>query len=637
MAISSKLEWYWHRLRAMSAREMALHLRKKFRARADARQIPDFGTVDLSVAGLFPRLPLREAAPAAVNAALQRDVDRILNGKWKAFGHLEINVDNPPHWHTDYLIGRDYKSRKSSFKLDHREQEGGGDIKMIWEPSRWYQVVRLAQGAYFLGHQVAAERCLEWIESWVKENPPYQGLNWTSALETGMRLMQFTWIDALLASSGVPQERLERLRRAVLPPHFWYTLRYLSSGSSANNHLLGEIAGLTLALARWPSLNELGIELEELNTMFEREVLLQFAADGGNMEQALGYHLFSWEFCWQTAKALEASGNPISGEARTRLERAGHFYAKLKARNDSWDFGDSDNAYVTPFFLEEEHCAEEWREWFLGGTSPGIELWWGRFRQPAMPRSGEWELFPSSGYATFHNAQVGARFDFSPLGFLAIAAHGHLDALHLSLSWKGTPVVIDPGTGAYYADKTARNHLASWQAHNGPHLFEGKFPERKGGFMWGSHHHVPRLVNCSRDAITAELELPQTFFSRTIEARANEITVEDRADFKGASEAWKVKWQFAPGMKIEAISPKNFKVTGAGVMLNILLEGWSAAAAFNPPVPEAKGHYLMDLQGNDPAFLCSPLFRKLEVAPYLLLSAPGGVRQTCRTQFLFSS
>ena len=37
-------------------------------------------------------------------------------------------------------------------------------------------------------------------------NPPYRGWNWTSALEAGIRLIQFTWIDALLgahaASSG---------------------------------------------------------------------------------------------------------------------------------------------------------------------------------------------------------------------------------------------------------------------------------------------------------------------------------------------------------------------------------------------------------------------------------------------------
>ena len=48
--------------------------------------------------------------------------------------------------------------------------------------------------------------------------------------------------------------RLARIRARVLPPHLWFTWRDRSFGSSANNHLLGELAGLILALVRWPSL-----------------------------------------------------------------------------------------------------------------------------------------------------------------------------------------------------------------------------------------------------------------------------------------------------------------------------------------------------------------------------------------------
>ena len=42
-----------------------------------------------------------------------------------------------------------------------------------------------------------------------------------------------------------------------------------------------------------------------------------------------------------------------------------------------------------------------------------------------------------------------------------MAAHGHLDVLHVSLWLRGVAMVIDPGTGAYHADKQLRNWLAS--------------------------------------------------------------------------------------------------------------------------------------------------------------------------------
>src|SRR5205814_8528523 len=104
--------------------------------------------------------------------------------------------------------------------------------------------------------------------------------------------------------------------------HVYYTWRYRSFGSSANNHLLGELAGLVLAIARWSSLTGLATSLDELRGIWEKEVLLQFAPDGGNREQALGYHLFSWEFCWQTQAALLAAGKHVSASVEERLKRA---------------------------------------------------------------------------------------------------------------------------------------------------------------------------------------------------------------------------------------------------------------------------------------------------------------------------
>ncbi|HWN97004.1 MAG TPA: hypothetical protein VNT99_18385, partial [Methylomirabilota bacterium] len=59
----SRLGWYWHRLRAMSAGEMALHARKKLRQMADAKGPPDFSRLRLESSGAFPKLPRPEDAP----------------------------------------------------------------------------------------------------------------------------------------------------------------------------------------------------------------------------------------------------------------------------------------------------------------------------------------------------------------------------------------------------------------------------------------------------------------------------------------------------------------------------------------------------------------------------------------------
>src|SRR5262245_1752552 len=196
------LSWYWHRLRAMSAGEMALHLRRKLRALTDARRAWDVSAVKLECSDAFPRLPKPEDAPEVLCEALKRDTQDILAGRWKAFGHLDLQVDDPPKWHCDYLVRQNLATNESAFQLDYRGLPNGADIKLIWELSRWHQLTRLAMAAYVLGDERAAAKCIEWLEDWVKHNPPYRGWNWTSALEVGMRLVQFTWIDALLSGSS---------------------------------------------------------------------------------------------------------------------------------------------------------------------------------------------------------------------------------------------------------------------------------------------------------------------------------------------------------------------------------------------------------------------------------------------------
>ena len=92
----SKLTWYWHRLRAMGLGEMTLHARKKWRQTVDAKRTT-WPEVDITGKGAFPKLPKPEDAPAVLREALKRDVESILPGRWRFFGHLEIQVtiDDP--------------------------------------------------------------------------------------------------------------------------------------------------------------------------------------------------------------------------------------------------------------------------------------------------------------------------------------------------------------------------------------------------------------------------------------------------------------------------------------------------------------------------------------------------------------
>jgi hypothetical protein len=561
--------------------------------------------------------------------ALRRDAKDILAGRWKAFGHLDLRIDDPPKWHHDYLAGQDLATTEPGFGLDHRKLPGGADVKLIWELSRWYQVARLAMASYVLGDETARDKCIEWLEDWVAHNPAYRGWNWTSALEVGIRLVQFTWIDALLGHSApaAVEERLRRLRQVVLPPHVRYAWRHKSFGSSANNHLLGELTGCTLATVRWPALARFAVPLTELYACWEREVLAQFARDGGNKEQALNYHLFSFELSWQALKAFEAAGRPVSGSVRERLALAAQFFRDVQVGSDPWDYGDSDSAFVTPFFAD--HAVEEWHQLLVAPASrTAINYWVGEPPSPEWTAkrgtphetqpAGAWRIYSDTGIAVLDLDPWQLRWDISPLGYLSTAAHGHFDALHLSLWLGGVALVVDPGTGAYYSDPVLRVWLSSQPAHNGPRPEGVETPRRMGPFLWAGHHPTPKFQATGMVGV-AELNLGATRIWRRISAMSGRgFEVEDdcfRGD--GPRTPFTVRWQFAPGSQVRELEERKFLVARAGAAITVQVgHNWAATALG---------------QG-----IVSPAFRNACPAPFLeLMARPSGdQRSHFRTTFL---
>jgi hypothetical protein len=681
----------------MSPGEMALRVRKKWREKEDAARA-SWPEVDLACAGGYPKLSKPDDAPPVLREALQRDAERILAGHWKFFGHLDLQVDDPPKWQCDYLVRRDLETNESAFKLNYRTLPDGVDAKAIWEPSRWHQLVRLAMAAYVLGDGRAGETCVRWLEDWVEHNPPYRGWNWTSALEVGMRLIQFAWIDALLtagmvsgcglrvsSSEAAPRgsegagssglslgERLERLRRDILPSHVWYAWRHRSFGSSANNHLLGELAGCVVAIARWPGLASCGASLAALQRHWEREVLVQFAEDGGNKEQALNYHLFSWELCWQAMHALSAAGRTIAPEVYLRVLQAGDFFAKVHYGVESWDYGDSDNAFVTPFPCDPARAAIEWWNWMVDNQekSPAIDYWLWEIRNAFLRRpegayvedqvrakqkryarhqarkgtaanpEEDWFHYSESGQCIARVGLWNLRWDLSPLGYLATAAHGHLDALHLSIWWNDVAIVVDPGTGAYYADKRLRAWLASREAHNAPSPIGVDQPKRVGAFLWSSHHQIP-WVRRDGPSVTGVLNLIGAQMRRTISHSPASLswTVQDSCFGKsGEIIPFVVRWQFAPGSWVKRVSERKFSVhRGAVAMMAEVDQSWAKVELCEPVGYDREGVINSAPPGSLEGIV-SPAFRKLCWAPYLKLTARPQGDKPCvfSTTFLAS-
>jgi hypothetical protein len=425
------------------------------------------------------------------------------------------------------------------------------------------------------------------------------------------------------------------LRAAILVPHVWFTWRERSFGSSANNHVLGEFAGLILALVRWPELSRWAVPLDELQPLWECQVLAQFAVDGGNQEQALNYHLFGWEFCWQARLALRAAGRIISPEVEDRLRMAASFFREVQVAAQPWDYGDSDNAFVTPFFSDWPKATAEWYTWLEEpARSPSLRFWLGEapkaLASPAVLSGAKgWRVFPETGIAICRDGDWFLRWDLSPLGFLSTAGHGHCDALHLSIWFRGEPLVIDPGTGAYHSDRALRDYLSSWEAHNGPHPIGLAQPQRMGTFLWSAHHPKPHWKRESDWSMSAELALNDGVMRRTItRAPTEDAWLIDDA-FQGApgspTIAVTVLWQWAPSVRVESVAARKLRLdVKSGAIMAQFEDGWEV-------VETGSANSNGQPKGQVLSGTCSPGFRQTIRAPFVRLQASREPSAALRT------
>ncbi len=595
-----KFKWYRHRLGAMDSREVAGRIIEKARQITEDNSLAELAGASVGCGTRdFPVLPERSEIPADIGTAICEDALRILQGEWHVLHGQQWSVENPPVWHRDYLAGMDAPTALPARKLNHRNLPSGMDVRLIWELSRWIQVVRLAQAAW-LGEDCATA-AITILEDWVEKNPVGQGWNWTSPMEPGIRLINFTWIHALLSAvPSVDQPRLQRLADSIVPGHAWWVWRYHSIGSSANNHLLGELSGLLMALARWPDAQRWTSAPGKIALKQQTAFVAQFADDGGNREEALHYHLFAWEMGWQSCAAIHALGLSSSVPMTESLARAARCFVDLAATKEPWDFGDSDDAHITPFYVSESNAVNEWHSWMTGKSS-ALRYWLGE--PPLLPESkpnGRWTVYGRSGYSVLRHQGWFARFDASALGFGSMAAHGHLDALHCSLWLDDEAVLIDPGTGGYFASPQERAILTSRQAHNGPHWpDDALYPRRGGAFLW-IKPHAPPTTAVLDDAASACLEIGGRKLIRSVAPMPKGWGITD--DSLEAS-VFHVNWQLAPGWTLKATKPLNYLATRGTKRVLFVLSGEIEG---EPRIEEA---------------LCSPSFRVLTRSPRIAVRA----------------
>lgn len=470
---------------------------------------------DLDKFGLPWIEPLPIAFPETMHTYIER-ADRVLAGRFSVFAMPEAALEFPPNWHRDPKTGT-VAPLEFGKSLDYRDNNIVGDIKYLWEPSRHLELVHLAQAWHLSGENRFLDGCRDLLDSWFEQNPYPMGVHWTSSLELALRLINWSFAWHLVGGLRSPlfegDAGVKLLQQWLLSvyQHCHFICRHFSRFSSANNHLMGEYAGLFFGAITWPCWSESSGWLTMAQSGLEEEAALQHASDGGNREQAVWYQHEVADMLLLAGVVGRRNGVHFSDEYWSVIERSLEFLASLSdVAGNMPMIGDSDDAVIVDLSAERQvykgllasgalvfnrgdfkakaQSIDDKTQWLLGDYA--LDQFANLPAAPqslpvnrAFPESGYWVL--GSAFETDREIRVVA--DAGPLGYLSIAAHGHADALAMTLSVAGIELLIDPGTYAYHTQQAWRDFFKGTSAHNTVRVDGQDQSSSLGNFMWGAH------------------------------------------------------------------------------------------------------------------------------------------------------
>jgi hypothetical protein len=451
---------------------------------------------------------IRAEFPAAAREAALR-ADRICAGEYDLLGYRGLRFDvrsappgppdlpgppDPPHppglrrpdWHYDPV--HDRRAPMAFWADVPFLSPECGDHKIIWELNRHQHWLALGRAFWLTGDHTYRARALDEFESWLAANPPLVGINWASMLELGFRSLSWIWAANFFAGQSA-QDRSPWLvdLLVALDRQLHHIARNLSYYFSPNTHLLGEALALYVAGRSLPILAGADRYSSLGRRILIDEIQRQVLPDGGHCERSTHYHRYTLDFYLLALAVARMTGDE---QARAPFEDAAarlSFAVRLLAtdRGALPHIGDDDGGCTWPLAgravddvrdsLAVASALTGHRELRVG-PAPEEAFW--LLSHPSLSESFDgargWSLRGSIGSGALPDAGYYVSrtpggdhlvVDAGPLGYQN-GGHAHADALSVTLTVRGLPLLIDPGTGSYTVDAALRDRFRSTALHN---------------------------------------------------------------------------------------------------------------------------------------------------------------------------
>lgn len=607
--------WYWNRFRLMSLPEVIWRSRNATRQWFGVSGTAPRGSLQRNSSGISVNASIadtriRSSGIGAYKPRLTAESDsivtwanEILRNEFTLFSRT-YDLGSEVNWNYEPESGRSTPLTQSA-RIDYRDYRVTGDIKLVWELNRHHHLVPLSIAYRVTADTRYFDAIVRHIDTWIEQCPFGRGVNWRSPLELAIRLINWCWTLSIIDVKKLPPEWQGRVLTSVKQQVAEIVHGY-SRFSSANNHLVGEAAGVFITCSVLGSIDETAIWRDQAADILREQIEKQTYADGGHIELSTAYHGFVLELFLVSGIVALHSGMDLGTSFWDRLHSMFNYLAAFREGGRLPMFKDSDDGAVLTFEKSNDHiddllavgaklfddrrlnvAQKEWSNrafWLLGDGYVTKNVGRKASKLPSETRLQS-RAFPESGYYFLQSgdsqSSISLAFVCGGFGFEPLVAHAHADALSVTLRIGGVDVLVDPGTFDYFTDSSWRDYFRSTAVHNTVEVDGQDQSQMRGLFLWGQY----ACARCLRWNPTPEggfvagehngyRSLSDSVTHRraiSLDARTGVIVIEDHLQGHGNHEA-RINFQFAEHCKLAEEMGTSCSVDFGAGRMNVTLD-----------------------------------------------------------------
>lgn len=505
-----------------------------------------------------PRGPFFEAS-----CVVATDHNAPLPLNWHAslryFGVYELPIArSAPKWHCSPLTGQSVEQPNRPWWQIPDFDGRVGDIKVVWEASRFDWVIALAQHAS-RGHAESLQRLEHWLADWCVANPPYQGPNWKCGQEASIRVMHLAMATRLLgqqtATSAALLDLIDLHLQRIAP-----TISY--AVAQDNNHGTSEAAALFIGgswLARYRSTSR-GKKWAAMGRKWlENRVKRLVSPDGSFSQHSVNYHRVMLDtLCMAELWRCDMSLQPFSSLFLSRAQAAAE-WLRLFTRNngDVPNIGANDGARLLPLSLTDYRDYRPsvqlasvlfaGRSAYAGAGSWNEPLLWLNIALPndVMPPLSSM-LKDDGGYACLIKGKAFAAIRYPRFRFRPSQA----DALHLDFWLSDNNILRDAGTYSYNTDPEWLAYFPGTASHNTVQFDDRDQMPRLSRFLFGDWLKVTKNPIFATSPTLDSIEVAyrdgwDASHKRSVVLEESSLTIDDQVS--GFKSKAVVRWRLMPG------------------------------------------------------------------------------------------